>query len=265
MIMETNTGKFNSDIMRQWANLIAILTAFFLNVYVNIAPPSGQTIGEISNTVFKDVLITPASYAFAIWGLIYLGLISFGIYQLLPRQRENQILRRCQYFLVGASLSQIIWIFLFQYQLFTISVLAMLGILGCLICLYLNLGISYERVSKKDKWLVHHPISIYFAWISVATIVNVACALDNLGWNSSEQFAIIWTIIMLIIATVIAAIINIQKQDIAYTLVFIWALTAIAVRHLDIPFLYVTAGILVLGLAVLVVLKLFSKGFRLKI
>ncbi|NEQ37232.1 MAG: tryptophan-rich sensory protein [Okeania sp. SIO3I5] len=262
--MATNTSKFNSDIIRQWANLIAILAAFFLNIYVNIAPPSGKTIGEISNTIFKNVLITPASYAFAIWGLIYLGLISFGIYQLLPAQRENQILRRCQYFLVGASLAQIVWIFLFQYQLFTLSVLAMLGILGCLISLYLNLGISYERVSKKDKWLVHYPISIYFAWISVATIVNVACALDNLGWNSSEQVGIVWTIIMLIIGTVIAAIINIQKQDIAYTLVFIWALTAIAIRHLDILVLAISAGILALGLAVLVGLKFFSKGLNLQ-
>lgn len=52
-------------------------------------------------------------------------------------------------FLVGASLAQIVWVFLFQFELFTLSVLAMLGILGCLICLYLNLGISYERVSKK--------------------------------------------------------------------------------------------------------------------
>ncbi len=263
--METNTNKLNSDIIRQWANLIGILVAFFLNVYVNIAPPGGQTIGEISNTVFKDVLITPASYAFAIWGLIYLGLISFGIYQLLPAQRENEILRRCKYFLVGASLAQIIWVFLFQYQLFTISVLAMLGILGCLIYLYLNLGISYEKVSKKNKWLVHHPISIYFAWISVATIVNVACALDNLGWNSTEQTATVWTVIMLIVGAVIAAIINIQKQDIAYTLVFIWAFVAIAVRHLDILVIAVTAGILALGLAVLVCLKLFSKGFKLKI
>jgi len=260
--MATNTSKFNSDIIRQYAHLIAILAAFFLNIYVNIAPPSGQTIGAISNTIFKNVLITPASYAFAIWGLIYLGLISFGIYQLLPAQRENQILRKCQYFLVGASLAQIVWIFLFQYQLFTLSVLAMLGILGCLICLYLNLGINYERVSKKDKWLVYYPISIYFAWISVATIVNVACALDNLGWNSSEQTGIVWTIIMLIIGTIIAAIINIQKQDIAYTLVFIWALTAIAVRHLDILVLAISAGILALGLAVLVGLKFFSKGLN---
>ncbi|MGK7919495.1 MAG: tryptophan-rich sensory protein [Trichodesmium sp.] len=259
--MPNNTNKFNSNIIQRWANLTAILSAFLLNVYVNIAPPGGKTIGEISNTVFPNVLITPASYAFAIWGLIYLGLISFGIYQVLPGQKDNQILQRCQYFLVGASLAQIIWVFLFQYQLFTFSVLAMLGILGFLICLYLSLGISYERVSKKDKWLVHYPISIYFAWISVATIVNVACALDNLGWNSTEETSIIWTVIMLIVAAVIATIINLQKQDIAYTLVFIWALTAIAVRHLDIPFISITAGILALGLGILILSKTFLRNF----
>ncbi|NEN88939.1 MAG: tryptophan-rich sensory protein [Okeania sp. SIO3H1] len=256
--METNTNKFNSDITRQWANLIGIIAAFFLNVYVNVAPPGGQTIGEISNTVFQDVLIIPASYAFAIWGLIYLGLISFGIYQVLPAQRENLILRRCGYFLVGASLAQIVWVFLFQYQLFTLSVLAMLGILGCLICLYLNLGISYERVPKKDKWLVHYPISIYFAWISVATIVNIASALHYLGWNSVGQVAIVWTVIMLIIGAIIASIINIQKQDIAYPLVFVWAFIAIVIRHLDLPVIAVTAGILALGLVVLVCVKLTS-------
>lgn len=254
--MATNTNKFNSDMMRQWANLIAIVAAFILNIYVNIAPPSGKTIGEISNTIFRDVLIIPASYAFAIWGLIYLGLISFGIYQVLPGQKEHPILRRCGYFLVGASLAQIIWIFLFQSQLFTLSVLAMLVILGCLIRLYLKLGISYERVSRKDKWLVHRPISIYFAWISVATIVNVASTLHNLGWNNTGQVATVWTVIMLIVGAVIAAIINIQKQDIAYTLVFIWAFVAIGVRHLDILFISGVAGILALGLAVLVLLEI---------
>ncbi|NES76999.1 MULTISPECIES: tryptophan-rich sensory protein [Okeania] len=256
--METNTNKFNSNIIRQWANLIGIIAAFFLNVYVNLAPPGGKTIGEISNTVFQDVLIIPASYAFAIWGLIYLGLISFGVYQVLPAQRENPILQRCGYFLVGASLAQIVWVFLFQFQLFTFSVLAMLGILGCLICLYLNLGISYERVPKKDKWLVHYPISIYFAWISVATIVNIASALHYLGWNSTGQVAIVWTIIMLIIGAIIAGIINMQKQDIAYPLVFVWALIAIVIRHLDMPIIAVTAGILALGLVVLVCVKVAS-------
>ncbi len=99
----------------------------------------------------------------------------------------------------------------------------MLGILGCLVCLDLNLEISYERVSRRNKWLIHHPISIYLAWISIATIVNVGIVIYNLGWNTTKQYGIVWTVIMLIVGAVIAAIINIKKQDTAYILVFILA------------------------------------------
>ena len=75
--------KLNSDILRQFTNLVAIVAAFGTNVSANIAPIKGLNIGEISNTLFKDVLITPANYAFAIWGVIYLGLFGFAIYQVL--------------------------------------------------------------------------------------------------------------------------------------------------------------------------------------
>lgn len=61
-------------------NLIVILGIFFLNIYVNIYFLNGLIIGEIFNIIFKDVLIIFVSYVFVIWGLIYLGLISFGIY-----------------------------------------------------------------------------------------------------------------------------------------------------------------------------------------
>lgn len=88
--------------------------------------------------------------------------------------------------------------------------------------------------------------------------MNIASALHYLGWNSTGQVAIVWTIVMLIIGAIIAAIINIQKQDIAYPLVFVWALIAIVIRHLDMPVIAVTAGILALGLVVLVCVKLVS-------
>ena len=86
--------KSEPDILRQFINLIAIVAAFGTNVAANLAPIKGLNIGEISNTLFKDVLITPANYAFAIWGVIYLGLFSFAIYQVLPNQRQNPHLRQ---------------------------------------------------------------------------------------------------------------------------------------------------------------------------
>lgn len=76
--MKQSTTSLDRDKLRQFLNLAAILAAFGMNVWANVAPLNGLTIGAISNTFFREVLIVPANYAFAIWGLIYLGLLSFG-------------------------------------------------------------------------------------------------------------------------------------------------------------------------------------------
>jgi hypothetical protein len=249
----------NRDKFRQIINLIAIVAAFVINIVANIAPFNGQTIGEISNTLFQDVLITPANYAFAIWGLIYLGLISFAIYQALPAQRQNSQLRRMGYLVAIASLAQIIWIFFFLYNLFALSLVAMLGILFPLIGAYQSLRNGDRFTGRQQKWLVYFPISIYLGWISVATIVNGAIVLDYWNWNGWGISAQIWTVIMLLVATAIAVTVSIRRVDLAYTGVFVWAFVAIAVRNSNNLLIAATAG----GLAiVLVIVGIFSRMRR---
>lgn len=256
--MKPENKTFQTEVVRPWANLIAILAAFAINIYANLAPPSGLTIGEISNTFFRNVLIIPANYAFAIWGLIYLGLISFGIYQVLPAQRHDPYLRRTSYLLVMASLAQIIWVFLFQFQLFWLSVGAMLLILLPLIAIYLRLKIGIESVSKVQRWLVHYPLSIYLAWISVATIVNVASALYHWGWNGWGISPEIWAVLMLVVGAALPVTTARQRIDPAFTLVLIWALVAVAVRQLAQPLITTTA----LGLSILLGLLLLVAGYK---
>lgn len=251
--------KINQDIFRQVLNLTAILSAFGINVLANVVPFNGLTIGEISNTVFREVLITPANYAFAIWGLIYLGLITFGVYQVLPAQRQNPNLRQMGYLLLLASLAQIVWVFFFQYQLFTLSLVAMLAILLPLIAIYIRLEINLKRVSWIEKWLVCTPISIYLAWISVATIVNVATTLYNLGWSGWGISSQIWTAMALITGAAIAATISIQRADIAFVLVIVWAFVAIAVRHNNIPLIATTAGGLAIALTLLLIFSVLRR------
>jgi hypothetical protein len=241
-------------VLRQWANLIAIIAAFGINVFANIAPVNGLSIGDISNQFFSEVQIIPANYAFAIWGLIYIGLISFGIYQVLPTQRDNPHLRQMGYFLVVASLAQIVWIFLFEYQRFVLSLVAMLVILLPLIAIYWRLRIGEQRVSRQEKWLVHIPLSIYLAWISVATIVNVAIALYSLGWRGEPLSPEIWTVIMILVGGGIAATIARKRVDIAFPLVIIWAFIAIAVRQANQPLIAMTAGGVALGLGLFLLL-----------
>ncbi|MBW4557677.1 MAG: tryptophan-rich sensory protein [Trichormus sp. ATA11-4-KO1] len=229
--MQQSTSRNYWDFVRQLATLSAIIGAFVVNIVSNIFPLNELSIGEIANTLFKNVLIIPANYAFAIWGLIYLGLFALAIYQFLPNEKHDLDLRKTGYFLVIASIAQIIWVYLFLSRLFVLSVIAMLLILLPLIGIYLQLGIGKKRITWSKKWFVHFPISIYLGWISVATIVNVASALDFQGWDGWGISAELWAVMMLLAAFAIAAVIAIQRQDIAYTGVTVWALVAIALKN----------------------------------
>ncbi|ELR99440.1 hypothetical protein [Gloeocapsa sp. PCC 73106] len=215
--------------IKAWINLLAILAAFGMNVVSNLMPLNDLNAGEISNQYFQDVLIIPANYAFAIWGLIYLGLISFGIYQVRLAQ-SNRTQDKGGYLITIASIAQIIWLFLFQLRLFSLSVVLMVGILIPLILLYLRLGVAIQSASQTYRWLVYKPLSLYLAWISVATIVNVAIAIYDSGWNSSP---VTWTIIMLIVSAILGGIIAYRRSDRIFGGVLIWAWIAIAVRQLE--------------------------------
>jgi len=238
--------------IRQIANFTAILAAFGTNIAANLNPINGLTIGEISNTLFKDVLITPANYAFAIWGLIYLGLFSFAVYQALPQQKNNALLERISYLLVLSSAAQIVWVFAFLSRSFLLSLLAMFAILLSLIISYYRLQIGKKRISSRDKWFVQIPVSIYLAWISVATVVNVAIVLYNWSWNGWEIDPQIWSGIVLLLAGILVTIVALVRRDLAFVFVYIWAFLAISIRHLDKPIIFITAGLLSLLLLILV-------------
>ena len=237
--------------IRQIFTLISIIAAFGMNVWANIAPINGATIGEISNSLFGNILITPANYAFAVWGLIYLGLISFAFYQAIPAQRPNELLNKIRHLIALASWAQIVWVFLFLYRQFTLSFVAMVAILLPLIVAYLHLSWG-DRISHQQQWLVRNPISIYLAWISVATIVNGAIVLASWNWNGWGIIPQIWTLVMLLIAALITHLVAIPRRDFAYAGVFVWASVAIAVRNSDDLILAGTA----IGLGIVLILLL---------
>jgi hypothetical protein len=252
--MAVSHSNTRNDLTWAIATLVGIIATLAVNTLSNLIPPGGQNVGEIANTVLAGVLLTPANYAFAIWGLIYLGLIAYGIYQLRPSQRQEPTIRRVSQLLLVACVAQIGWIFLFTLQWFSLSILAMLAILLPLIAAYLQLGIGQQPARRGRRWCVHYPFSIYLAWISVATVINVASALYAAGWGGWGLSPELWTMVMMAVSGAIAALVIWQRRDIAFTLVFLWAYSAIAVRHSDIPLIWGTAaivsGLLLLGLLI---------------
>jgi hypothetical protein len=250
------TVNSKTTLIRQVVTLVSIITAFGMNVFANVNPPKGLTIGQISNKFFNDILITPANYAFAVWGIIYLGLISLAIYQVLPAQKTNVLLQRIGYKLAIASIAQIVWVICFLYRQYAGSFLAMLGILLPLIAAYWSIPFN-RRLSRWDKYLIRNPISIYLSWISVATIVNGAIVLKTWQWNGWGISPEIWTIIMLLLATLITHIVSIPRLDYAYVAVFVWALVAIAIKNVDNIIISGTA----IGLSLVLIVLLLSFSF----
>jgi hypothetical protein len=243
-------------VTRQVSTLITILAAFGMNIWANLNPPNGLTIGAISQTLFKNVLITPASYAFAIWGLIYLGLISFAVYQALPRQKSDVLLYKIGYKLAIASIAQIIWVFCFLYRQYDASMLAMVCILFPLIAAYWSLPFK-TAISQSHRWLIKFPITIYLAWISVATIVNGAILLESQQWSGWGITPQVWTIIMLLIAGLITHFVVLPRLDFVYGGVFVWALMAIAIKNSEMVLIAGTA----IGLSISLIVLLLSFSF----
>ncbi|PSP15717.1 MAG: hypothetical protein BRC58_11220 [Cyanobacteria bacterium QS_8_64_29] len=246
-----------SDQRRQGLNALAVLAAFGVNVLANVRPIGGLTLGQISNQLFGNVLITPADYAFAIWGVIYVGLFGFAIYQALPSQAAQRPLRRLGYGVVAASLAQIGWVFLFQLRFFGGSFLAMLAILLPLARIYRRL--HRERLTQPQRWFVRIPLSVYLAWISVATLVNAAVALVALGWEGGGIAPEVWTAIAMAVAAALALIAAWRNRDVAFVGVVMWALAAITIRHADKPLIAVVGAGLTLALAVATGLQLRSQ------
>lgn len=219
------------DIWRQWTIVGIVILTILFNGLANALPLNNQTTGEISDRF--EVFFVPAGYVFSIWGLIYLGLLAFAIYQAMPAQRENPRLRSIWIAFLTGALANMFWLFLWHYEQFLLTLFAMLILLGSLIVIYLRLGIHRAKVSKGERWLVHLPFSIYLGWITVATIANVTSLLEFYGWNGWGISPAIWAVIMLIAGTIIASAVSLTRADTAYMLVIMWAFAGIAVKHAD--------------------------------
>ncbi|MGD6830841.1 tryptophan-rich sensory protein [Sutcliffiella halmapala] len=211
--------------MKLWLNVIAFLLVIIVNYLSNALPLNGQTTGEISNRL--NVLFTPAGYVFSIWGLIYL-LLGVWIIRQFPKGRRNlPIYQNTSSLFVLSCILNSAWVVLWHYEFFVTTVAIMLSLLLTLMALY-------KKVQVSDPGLFDRlPFSIYLGWISVATIANISYVLTNLEWDGFGLSNVTWTIIMLVVATLLAIWFNMANRDRVYPLVFVWAFIGIGVKNME--------------------------------
>lgn len=213
-------------------NLLSVVFVIGINYISQTLRFNNTTVGELSSKY--DNLFTPASYAFAIWLLIFSGLIAYSIYQIrnafFKPEKADHVLQTGYWFFI-ANLLTGCWVIVFTYEYFGLSVLIMLGIVFSLSKVVIN--------TKMERWdaplgiiaFVWWPICLFLGWISVATIANFSIYLTKINWGGFGLDEITWTIIMVIVAVLLNLFMIVKRNMREFALVGAWALIAIYVRH----------------------------------
>ncbi len=225
--METRTKKLTLKL----AVAIAFVAMVIVNYLAQMLPINSVTPGQVSDSMPN--LFAPAGLTFSIWGLIYLALAAFSIYQFGFRRKNAEpiALDKVRKVFVISSLANIAWIFSWHYGSIPLSVGLMLVLLVSLIVIHFTL--DGMQLSRTEKVFYRVPFSLYFGWITVATVANVTALLVRIGWDRfgwSEQG---WMIVILLVAMAIGTATMVTRKDVAYGLVLIWAYTGILIKHVS--------------------------------
>ncbi len=239
----------------QTLNIIGFILVLTLNGLANALPINGRTTGELSD--LYPNLFVPAGFTFSIWGLIYLLLLGFTIFQAsglwkASASTANKAVETIGIWFFVSCLANASWILAWHYLQIELSVLIMLTILTSLIMIYRRLEIESGAPSSKELFLVHLPFSVYLGWITVATIANFTTLLVDQGLSGFWLGEMIWTCLMILVATGFGIFFLLRKMDIPYALVLIWAFYGIsAARFNDTIILFTYAGMALLSIGVI--------------
>jgi hypothetical protein len=168
---------------------------------------------------------------FSIWGVIYTGLIALAVYQWTATGRRDARMERLAAPLTVNLWANAAWILCWHYELFAASVATIVVMLASLVASSRVAGPFARSSSAPNRWLVNAPISLYTAWISVATLANMAVWLEAGGLRpfglGAEPFAA-WLVAIAGVTTV--AVVGVRRDPI-YAGVVLWALAGIVVAN----------------------------------
>jgi len=231
--MPTNNTKRGIAAKNGILKILVVITyvgMVFVNYLANSLPINDRTTGEISNAYPN--LFSPAGITFSIWGLIYLLLAGYVVYQFTKRVQRNKVLfKRVNIYFIATSFANICWIFAWHYDFIGLSLLIMTALLYFLIRIADIL--RDKQLTLRDKLWLHAPFSVYFGWVTVAAIANATVFLVSIDWNGFGIAEHVWTSIIIVIGATIGILRMLKDKNVVYGLVLIWAYLGILIKHVS--------------------------------
>lgn len=234
-----------------------LVGAFVVTMVINGLAGSTTLLGGVTTATVSNTfpsLFTPSGVTFAIWGIIYMLLAAFIVYLFgVGRSKKSalsaQKLTEITKLLILNLTVNTLWIITWQYGVLWLSVLLIIALLVTLVLLVGKLRTI--QVSGLEYVLAKLPFSIYFGWVTVATVANIAVWLVSIGWSGWGIDEVTWTVLVLLIAATIGLVGALRNHDVAYLGVFIWAYFGILVKHMSPAELNMSFPVIIVTLSIL--------------
>ncbi|WP_204346457.1 tryptophan-rich sensory protein [Psychroserpens algicola] len=237
----------------QILNGIALIVTVIINYLSNTGIMNNTTIGEVSRDL--KTLFTPAGYAFSIWGIIYFLLLGFVVYQsrsLFVKVRDDAFILKVGWWFIISCIANSFWVVSWIYGYTGWSCIFICILLIALLKIVWNNSMELWDAPISVITFLWWPFVIYSGWVTVASIANVSAFLVSIQWNGFGISPEIWTIIMIVIATLINMMITWKRNMREFALVGAWALVAIGIANstaeIEIAYIaFAAAGLLTLS------------------
>jgi hypothetical protein len=218
---------------------LGLMGAFAGAMVLNGLAGSSTVLGGVNTAQVSDSfpsLFAPAGVTFAIWGVIYTLVIGFLAYtwgfrrpkkSVLPAKVLSRVVRLATINLLINSA----WILAWQHKVMWLSVLLIASLLITLVLIVEAL--RPYALSGKEYALARLPFSIYFGWVTIATVANITIWLVSINWDGLGIRDGAWMVAILLVAAAIGLVTSLRNRDAAYLAVFVWAFAGILLKHLS--------------------------------
>ncbi len=214
--------------------LVSFIIMVAVNALANTLPLNGVMTGAVADRYQN--LFTPAPLTFGIWGVIYLLLLIYVVFQLIPVRdggdpARQLLLNKVSLWFGISSLLNAGWIFAWHYDQIPLTMVFMVLLLLAL----MRVGwlLRAPHCSPREEMALRLPFGVYFGWITVATIANVTVLLRSLNWDALGLSEPVWTVLILVIGVLIASFTMYRIRNVGYGLAVLWAFTGILIRHIS--------------------------------
>jgi tryptophan-rich sensory protein len=206
--------------MIRYLNVVFFAGMLVMNYLANALPLGGKTTGELSDAYPN--LFVPAGVTFSIWGVIYLLLAGFCVYQF--SQKGAPVAASVGWLFAVSCILNALWIVAWHYEKVPLSLVIMAGLLVTLILINLKL-------KGQPLGLAKAAFGVYLGWISIATIANVTALLVRLNWNGFGISQEAWAIVMIAVGAVLVSAAIVKLANPFLGLAVVWAFAGIILKR----------------------------------